>query len=52
MSAERTALAIFLAVQVLGAMPDVPVLPGWFGWLLKWIHDAAQAIARNKDKIS
>jgi hypothetical protein len=50
-NAEHTALTIFVAIQALGAMPEIPEVRGPWTWLLRWIHDAAQAIARNKDKI-
>ena len=51
MTAPETALAIFVAVQIVGAVPDVPAVTGGWTWLLKWLHDAAQAVARNKDKL-
>lgn len=51
MTEAQTALALVVAIQIAGACPDVPEVRGLATWLLRWAHDAMQAVARNKDKM-
>jgi hypothetical protein len=44
-------LCAFIAVQALGAIPPLPPIRGPITWMLHWIINTLQSIARNADKL-